>query len=182
VALRFFDPGGRIYSAVGTANVNLLAWWANCSTFVSILAGGGRTVGTCLRFGANSNQFLTKTLDSQSTWGVAFALRIAGFPAAGSTYQIVSLRDFGTLQVELRILSDGTMTITRNGTVLGTSTVALSLNVWNHIEWKITIHPSAGVAEMRINGPDWSPDGIEHTQHGKFFGGWNMVGIGREQQ
>ena len=152
---RFGDPGGRMYANVGTGNANILAHWTsfiNNAGNVVVSAGNGRTGGSSLRFQLASftSGYLTKTLDSQATWGVASGFRHSLINTA--QYAIIQLSDAGTNQIDLRINPDQTLSVTRNGTVLGTSSFSILVNVYYHIELKVLIHPSAGTVELRING------------------------------
>jgi len=55
------------------------------------------------------------------------------------------------------------------GTVLATSTNTLQPNVWYHVEFKATIHNTAGVIEVRVNGSStgWVPStGSLNTRNG----------------
>jgi hypothetical protein len=153
MAFRFGDPGGRMYQTAGTSQVNILAYWTsmqNGSQF-SVQSGGGRTTGTSLRGNFNGPVTIAKTLSSSvATMGVAFAYRPSVIPSSEVT--ILSLTDAGSVQVDIRLKIDGTIRVTRNGTLLGTSTAVLGSNVYAHLEFKATIDPSAGAVELRLNG------------------------------
>jgi hypothetical protein len=155
---RFGDPGGRMYGTAGTSGANILSLWTSASLIGnwSVSASNGRNAGSCLRAAVAANQsvYLTKTLDSQATWGVAFGFRTSGLPGTGATATLAAFQDVATNQVELRLNPDGTLSVTRNGAALtgATSSFALSLNVYYHIEWKVKIDPSAGTVEVRVNG------------------------------
>jgi hypothetical protein len=154
--LRHYDPGGRMYTSVGTSNANLLAWWTSLGTNAgsswSVSAGNGRTTGSSLRCvsASASDQRLFKTLTAQATWGIAFGFRFSALTGVNGG-QIAGTRDITTNQADLRLNSDGTLAVTRNGTALATSAVALSLNTYYHIEFKVTIGASAAY-EVRLNG------------------------------
>jgi hypothetical protein len=163
---RFGDPGGRIYTSAGTSMANILAHWTSWNTNLSgapsttrwsVSAGNGRTTGSCLRLAPNSNEwfYLTKTLDARQTWGIAFAYKTSILPNSTNTPALVIIFDGTSNQVDLRLNADGTLSITRNGTVLGTSTRSITTNTWNHFELKVKIDPSTGTAELRVNGVAW---------------------------
>lgn len=57
---------------------------------------------------------------------------------------IVGLRDSGTNQVELRINDNGSLSVTRNATIVSTSSEVLLNGIWYYIEWKVTIADSIG--------------------------------------
>src|SRR5215467_11896581 len=154
--LRFGDPGGRAYTNVGTSQANLLAWWTGSNSFptaFSVVAGGGRKGGSCLRQGYIGNTgWISKTLDAQATWGISFALKISAYPGFAITmfklYDGVAMSD----QVEIALWSDGTLRATRGGNYLGSTTAFVPINAWTHIEWKVLIHPTAGTVDIRFNG------------------------------
>src|SRR5205823_4358813 len=58
----------------------------------------------------------------------------------------------GSSQVNLQVNPDGTLAVARAGTVLGTTSAAISINTWYHVEIKTTVHPSAGTAQVWLNG------------------------------
>ena len=157
MAFRFGEPGGRIYTSAGASNANVLALWtmrySDSGNGISVVAGNGRLTGSCLRI-SNSNQsyeYLTKTLTNQNIMGIALAIRLGGLPAAGQR-GLFGFLDTGNQQCDVRINVLGQLVVTRNGTVLGTSTFAMSTNVWTHLELKILFHSSTGTVELRANG------------------------------
>ncbi len=164
---RFGDPGGRMYTSVGTSNVNLLAWWTSVgsSSTWSVSATNGRTGGSSLRCVHSGYDFLQKTLDAQSTWGVALAFRTTTLPTAAAGIVVASFIDGTTTQVDFRVISTGQIVITRNGTVLGTSTNSILTNAYYFMEMKVLINSSTGTAELRVNGVAWiGPLTSQNTQ------------------
>jgi hypothetical protein len=155
MAFQFGDPGGRLYNAIGTGQANLLAWWSSVSNGVNWLvsAGNGRTGGSSLRLNlaGNANFQLIKTLTSQATYGIALAFRISPLPGVNNVAMFGFL-DAGTPQIDCRLNSDGTFTITRNGTILGTSSATIGTNTYCHLELKVLFSASAGTVELRKNG------------------------------
>jgi hypothetical protein len=150
---RFGDPGGRGYNAVGTSQVNLLAWWNGSNTTpanFSITSSGGRNGGNSLHFSIAGAGYISKTLDAQATWGIAFAIKVSAFPSGGAIFQLI---DAGTTQIELRLNTNGTLKVTKNnGTALGTTTTAIAVSTWTHVEWLTTINNSTGTTQIWING------------------------------
>jgi hypothetical protein len=158
--LRFTDPGGRGYNTIGTSQANLLAWWTGTSTGAPsfTIFSGGRNGGNCLRITTVvAAARVSRTLDVQATWGIAFAIN--PHAVAGSN-QLFALLDGSSIQCDLRMNIDGTLTVTRNGTALGSTSAALPMNVWTHVEWK-TLIGSAGTSQVRINGA--TPAAISYT-------------------
>jgi hypothetical protein len=148
MAFRFGDPGGRMY-----ATANILSHWTSCVNIGgwSVLASNGRTTGSCLRLAVNVTSALTKTLDAQATWGFAFGFRISAYQSSVSL-EMCGVQDGVSNQVDLRLNATGTLSVTRNGTVLGTTAVSLSLNTYYHIEFKTTISDTVGTVQLWING------------------------------
>jgi hypothetical protein len=155
---RFGDPGGRIYGSVGAANANVLAYWTARdagSATLAVSSGAGRTVGSCLRWALVFNSggasgFLSKALDSRPTWGVAAAYKFAALPS--SAMAIVQFLDTASTQVELKLGADANFSVTRAGTLLGTAPSGYSANTWIHVEFKATIHPTAGTIYLAVGG------------------------------
>ena len=152
---RFGDPGGRMYLTAGTSQANIVAHWTTYNGgALTILSNGGRFTGTCIQVPFSPGNFggLTKQLDSQSTWGIAFALKISGL--SGGIAPIAVLSDSGTIQTCLIVNANNTLSVCRGSTstVLATSTFTLPTNVWVHVEWKTTLNNTAGSYEVRING------------------------------
>jgi hypothetical protein len=71
-----------------------------------------------------------------------------------STVPQVFVGEGATEHVSLRGDGTGKLTLTRNGTVLGTSTNSITPGVWYWVEMKVTVHDSTGVAELRVDGSE----------------------------
>ena len=92
-----------------------------------------------------------KLFSSRATYIIGFAYQCAALPAANRT--ICAFYDGTTNQVELRLTNAGTLQFARNGTTIGSaSTLTLSTGAWHYVEVKVTIDPSAGVAEAKVDG------------------------------
>src|SRR4051794_3960117 len=111
--LRFMDGFDHYATAKITEK------WTTITASPSISAGNGRRGTQSLRMA--SNTAATKTLDAQSSWVVGFAFRPSTVAAAAMP--MVSFLDAGTAQCDLRLNTDFTLSVTRNGTVVtgGTS-------------------------------------------------------------
>ncbi len=77
----------------------------------------------------------------------------ASFGSGAGT--IFAFLDSASAQIDLRIGSTGALSVTRNGSVLGTSSLTLSDSVWVHIEMKVKIDNTTGTYEVRVNGVNW---------------------------
>jgi len=117
-------------------------------TYGATISTGGRT-GNRLVIGADANAI--KTLDAQSTWIVGFAYKWSG----DGWSSMCQLSDVSSAQIALRVNADGSISVCRgiaqSGTVIGTSSLAISENIWHYIEWKSTINNSTGTSEVRID-------------------------------
>lgn len=115
------------------------------------------TWSPCLQTAGNSGGYFLKTLPSNyATLTVGTYFRTGVVTNAGI---ILALGDAGTLQVEVRYTATGAITVTRNATVLATSTNVLAVNTPYHIEFKATINNTTGAYEVRVNGTstNWIP-------------------------
>lgn len=114
--------------------------------------GTGRngTNGALLQAGNNVNYF--KTFPTLATVILGFALNSAG--SLGSSQPVCALFDSISGSNQITLEFDGThhVVIKRGSTVLGTSTSTFSQNVFRYVEWLATIHPSAGVVKVWIDG------------------------------
>lgn len=93
---------------------------------------------------------LTVTLDNQATW----VQGIAVLWGAGASDLLVLL-DAGTQQFALTVNANQTLSVKRGTTVIGTSTRAIRLGIWEYIELKVTINDTTGSYEVRVNGENW---------------------------
>lgn len=151
MAIRFMDSFDH-YSASQAE----LKW---STTTVFVIGTGGR-FGSCLQH-TDNNAITRIALDDQPTWivGVAFKLTSGNNPPANR--QLIHLLDGTTAQVDLR-LTNGSLQITRNGTVLGTGTFKFIATIWYYLEFKVTIHNSTGTIAARVNGiSDISASGLD---------------------
>lgn len=142
MALRLVDS----FDHYATAQLSRKWTTADAST---ISAGNGRRGTACLRLASLNTNNIAKGFDAQATWIIGFSLRVASF--SSGTNPIIEVVDGTSAQVELRISTDGSLRVTRNGTLLSaTSSGAISAGATNYIEFKVTINNS-GSYELRVN-------------------------------
>jgi hypothetical protein len=152
---------------------------------------GGMYVAPGTYFGnACSVQYLKNFNAQLATIYAGFAIKTVtgGAGAATADCIIWAVQDGTTTQVDLRLTAAGQLYFTRNGTTIGsTSLSALSQGVWYYLEVKVVIHPSAGIAELRINGSGtgWITLSGQNTRstantYGTryWLGGFNLGGTG----
>jgi len=99
----------------------------------------------------------------------------------------VAIRQAGQTQAFLRLNSDGTVsafvgnaTFGENGVLLGTSSATLTANAFNFLEVKITVHNTAGVFIVRLNGnptPIINLSGVDTQATGT--AAWDSFRLGR---
>lgn len=115
--------------------------------YTSVSAGttqAGRLGGVSI----NNATFVYTPASAKATLVVGFAYNATGY---GQT--VFEMRDNATQQVTFVTNTDGSVSITRAGTVLGTSAAGVvPLGQWNYFEAKVTIDNSAGSYEVRKNG------------------------------
>lgn len=123
----------------------------------SSFAGGSAIDTAVSRFGTSalkaldSSNSIDRLFDAQATWIVGGGFRMNGLPSG--YYCPFAWLDAGTLQIDLRINSTGHLYVTRNGTQLGSAgSSVLAINQWYHLQFKVTIHDSTGIAEVLLNG------------------------------
>lgn len=158
MALRMVDSFDHYATADITGK-----WTARTGTNNAISASNGRRSTSSWRTTSLATaQHLTKTLDAQATWVIGFSYTIS---LLGAVIEICSFLDAGSKQVELRLLADGTLRVTRNGTTLATGTAALSAGTTYYIEFKVTINDS-GSYEVRVDGSNTNhPNSTGDTQN-----------------
>ncbi len=149
MALLFTDG----FDHYATADINKK--WTTIVGAPAITAGGGRRGSASLTVNS-SNEGVTRTFDTAfSAWVVGFAFSTTAL----SVSEIAYVLDAGSIQMNLALNADGTLSLRRNGATLtgGTSAQALSINTWYYIEVKLTIADSvaADSCKVRVNGVDW---------------------------
>ena len=85
---------------------------------------------------------ITRTFDDQTTWIVGFALKPT-LDFSGSA--ICRFIDVGTTQCTLTLNTDGTLQVFRGASTSitdGQSVAVLTIGIYQHIEWKVTISNS----------------------------------------
>jgi hypothetical protein len=165
----FGDPGGRMYTSIGTSGANILAYWTSSINIAawSVSAGNGRTTGSCLRVpntGGGGGNWLQKGFAGQQIVGAAFGFRISLVPA--NVLPIVAFIDASTTQMDLRVGLDGSLSLTRNGTILATTAAGIiSQNIYNHIEVKFKIASgTSGTYDLWLNGVNRLTSSAANTQ------------------
>lgn len=131
----------------------------NGTTGISISTSGGRNNGPYIRF-TNSSQYITKSIPTGSTFVIGAAVKFDNAVPATYTHFFQLFTSLGTMQCGVRLRTDMKLEVTNSQTTSvtdGVSALALSLDTWYYIEWKVTIANSigAGTCVVRVNGIDW---------------------------
>ena len=138
-----------------TANLSKKGWAAGSS--VNIATTAGRRGSGCLRGGGSTGYAASRTFLPCSTLVVGFAF---AYTAGGGNVSdmLLQLIDLGYGQVNIYLNSDGTLSVRRGTTVLATSARSLIRDGahFNYVEFKATIHNTAGAYELRVNGETWA--------------------------
>jgi len=131
-------------------------WTTNVSASCTISASNGRHSSGSMQTSGGGG--LLKTLSSApASFVMGVAVSLSAFTGASRT--LFSLQDASSSQCDVRINSDGTLSVTRAGTALtsGTSVNALATGTFYFIEWKVTIADSIGASScvVKVNGVTW---------------------------
>lgn len=154
MALLFIDG----FDHYATADLSKKGWTLIATTGVmTVNASAGRRGGGGLQYST------TLSVEYDHALPAALATVIVGFAfkwSSGLSVPVMNLYDSiaSTRQLTLGLNSSGMLTVRRgatSGTLLGTSTLALTSGTFYYIELKATIHPSAGTVEVRVNGDVW---------------------------
>lgn len=115
--------------------------------YTSVSAGTTQT-GRLGGLSINNATFVYTPAIAKTTLVIGFAYQATGYGQG-----VFDIRDGSTQQVTFITNADGSVSVTRAGTVLGTSAAGVMiLNQWNYFEVKVTIDNSAGSYEVRKNG------------------------------
>lgn len=143
MALRFIDSFDHYATADITTKYN--------ANFSCTIGSGGRNSTNALlasSYGTGVDKALTT---SGATAIIGLAFKIVTGPNLNA--QILHIKESNTDQCYLRLNTGLTISIVRgDGTVLATSSTALSTNTFYFLEWKLTINNSTGASEVRVDG------------------------------
>lgn len=87
----------------------------------------------------------TKALADHASWVVGLAIRFTSF----TQHNFLECYDGATLQLAVRSNTDGTLSVLRGTTVLGTTTAQMSSGTWYYVEFKFTINNTTGSFALR---------------------------------
>ncbi|MDF2751654.1 MAG: hypothetical protein K0S82_36 [Gaiellaceae bacterium] len=127
----------------------------------------GRTGPNALNLNQwGSASTINKILDLQPTWIVGIAFR-TNITSSNTATLFRFTENAVTTHVSLDLTTAMKLRLVRGGVQLGSdSAVTIALNTWYYVEVKVTIHDSAGVAGLKINGVDQVNLTGQDTQNG----------------
>jgi len=113
------------------------------------ILGGGPTfttgrlgVNKCILLNANSD-YVEKVVSNLGTFVVGVALKLSGSPAAQT---ILEFYEGGVANLKLQVNTSRNLEVTNTaGTIVGTSTLALSVGVWYYVELKAVISNTGSI-------------------------------------
>ena len=124
--------------------------YTSSSSSATFLSSGGRTGNAVLM---NSGPaFMQKSFSARATFVAGFALEMGSLTTAA---RLIEYLDGATSQIYVQQNAGSTLSVVRgDGTVLGTtvSSSLLSTSVYHYLEFKATIHNTAGSFELRVDG------------------------------
>ena len=82
------------------------------------------------------------------------------------TGAFLSLRDGGTVQVDMALNANGSISVRRNGTTtLGTSAAStIRLSTWHYVELKVLINNTSGTVDVKVDGTNVLSLSSQNTQ------------------
>jgi len=164
MALRWADSCGDFYNhthlherwnavAVSPTSSQSLT---RTSAGIGVVLGAGRCGGDAIAYVGQvigpTTMGLWKTLDSRNYWVVGWAYR-PSTPTVVTRDALLTLQQFGEVQLSVTLEENGRLSVRRGlSTSLGTSSLALLGGNWYYLEFRATIHDSAGSFTLRVNG------------------------------
>lgn len=152
MALRFMDG----FDHYATADLGK-RWQVVSGTAgsVAINGGTGRRSTASARFTSASGAgggptVLVLNFAAQATWIFGCAIQPSAYPTVEQI--LLELYDASNTQIDVRLQTSGLLTITRGGTLLGTSSTGLATGIYTYLEWATTIHNTTGSTSLRFNG------------------------------
>lgn len=113
----------------------------------------GRTGNRLNLNGGSLGQRVWRSVTAGATKRVGAAFHFSGLSDGTSGFIRLCEGALTTYHLDLRYNSAGALIVTRNGTVLGTSSAGvITAGAWYYIEFGATIHDSTGAYEVRVSG------------------------------
>ena len=167
-------------TTIGVQATNLRKWTTLDSVGSVVGYAASRALSGQCRSGQSDSNLITAILNPTTpTQGVCgFAFQITAAPGSTKTmWRVAEGFPISSFTSHLSIQMDSSrrlLVIQGNGTTLATSTNTITTSTWYYVEFKWTIHDSAGAYELRVNGSStgWcSGSGVDTRNGGS--GVWN---------
>lgn len=123
----------------------------------------GRGTGYCIEIYRNADFIRSPNLTTDNTVILGFALKVASM---GAYNPVINLYEGLNKGVNLHVETNGTISVYRNSSLLGTTTNQITTNTWYYIELKVLTHNSTGTVDIHVNGSDWLALTNQDTQPG----------------
>lgn len=159
------DNMGDTYLAAGA---NAIRGWSDTPTITS-----GRVAGGAHRLGSTS---VIRSLGaSVSELTVHAAHRVSNLTTGDRI--LFTLREGGTTHIDVRVKTDGSVYVARNGTMLGspTATGLIGINDWHHYGLHVLIDDSAGEVDLWIDKAEGDSPDISLTSQDTKNGGTGVI-------
>lgn len=127
----------------------LKKWTTDINNAVAISAGNGRNGSASMRPNGTNSEIGVTLTTTGDTCIIGFAFKSS---VVGAAHTIARILDTGTVQINLQLNTDLTLSVLRSSTVLGTTTFALTSGVFAYIELKVLINATTGTVTLRVNG------------------------------
>jgi hypothetical protein len=98
-------------------------------------------------------------------------------PTSFTTSSFLVLRNAGANQCWIRVNTDGTLSVYRDATLLGTTSAALTQGAYAYVEILLTIHNTTGVVTLRFDGTTVLSLTSQNTRAGA-ANAWNEFRLG----
>lgn len=108
--------------------------------------------GLALQTNDSNNNPIYRTITASSKVFMGAAVIMLGYTGGDNNREIFQMLTASQRHLSAAVDSSGFITLQRNGTVIATSSVAMSTTVWKYVEMSATIHPSTGTCVIKVDG------------------------------
>jgi hypothetical protein len=115
----------------------------------------GRYGDYCLQIGDYTDHLQTPHLTTDSTLIFGGALKLPSIPVS-TRFDLFFFFSSVTEGMQVRIETDGTLSVYNGNTLLSTSLQQMTVDTWHYLEFKVVTHDSAGSYELRVDGSTWT--------------------------
>jgi hypothetical protein len=98
-------------------------------------------------------------------------------PHSNDSNSLISMRLAGVHQVWFRVNTNGSISVLRGTTILGTTANVMTFGISHHIEVKVVIDATVGTVDIKVNGLSWLSLTAQNTRNAASVG-WDELMIG----